>query len=212
MTFTDTAPGLQASTFPYGRLSVAAGQTISSAWGNTTFDQSMQVFASAADRANQWPAPNEGAQSYLMDSHTPWIYRSGAWHGIPVGYLGATLGPASQTDVSAAATTVVSVGPVALVVGRRYRVSAQSLASQQTAVGTCTISMASTGGSLPGGSTIRLATVVSAGGGQAVTGSAVWTFTASLASDTFIVQGNTSAGVLRFGASATQLTVEDIGS
>ena len=206
----DTAPGLQAATFPYGRLSVAPGQTISSSWGNTTFDQTMEVFASASDRANQWPSPNEGAQSWLMDSHTPWIFRSGAWHGLPVGYLGSGLGPASQTDVGATATTVASVA-AALVVGRRYRVSAQALASQQTAVGTPNITLSSAGGSLPGGSTIRLATTVSASIGQAVTGAAVWTFTATLASDTFNVQGVTTAGVLRFGANATQMTVEDIG-
>ena len=63
---------------PNGRLIVAPGQTIASAWGNTTYDQTVQTYANAADRTNQWPAPNEGAVSWLMDSHSPWIYRGGA--------------------------------------------------------------------------------------------------------------------------------------
>ena len=209
MTFTDT-PGLQASTFPYGRLSVAAGQTISSAWGNTTFDQSMQVFASVADRANQWPAPNEGAQSYLMDSHTPWIFRSGAWHGLPMGYVGSVVGPATQTDCGATATTVMSV-PIAVVAGRRYRVSAQALASQQTATGNPVANIADTGGYVPG--TVRVFFAIGLTGGTAITGSAVYSLLAtSTATVTFSLTGNSSAGVCRFGASQSQLTVEDIGS
>ena len=76
-----------------GRLVVVSGQTIASAWGNTTYDQTTQVFATAADRSNQWPAPNDGAMSYLADTGTPWQYRAGAWHGIPLGYMASGYGP-----------------------------------------------------------------------------------------------------------------------
>lgn len=206
---TDLAPGLQASTFPYGRLTVAAGQTISSSWGNTTFDQTMQAFASASDRTNQWPSPNEGAQSWLLDSHTPWIYRAGAWHGLPLGYLGSVVGPATQTDCGATATTVLSV-PVAVTAGRRYRVSAQTLASQQTATGNPVANLVDSAGYIVA---VRVFFAIGLAVGNAITGSAVVSLAATTtATVTFSVTASSSAGVIRFGASQSQLTVEDIGS
>lgn len=62
-----------------GRLVVAPGQTVSSAWGNTTFDQTVVCFANAADRTAQWPAPHEGSVSWLDDQKRLYSYTNGAW-------------------------------------------------------------------------------------------------------------------------------------
>jgi hypothetical protein len=75
VTSTDT-PTPRAAT---GRLVVSSGDEIVTAWGNTTFDQTMEVFASAADRDTQWPTPHDGAVAYTLDTQTPWLRRSGAW-------------------------------------------------------------------------------------------------------------------------------------
>ena len=63
-----------------GRLVVSPGETIGSAWGNTTYDQTTQVFNNAADRDNQWPAPKEGARCYLLDTHLTYLRHATAWH------------------------------------------------------------------------------------------------------------------------------------
>lgn len=44
-----------------GRKTVAPRQTITSQWGNWTWDQSVQSFATLADRSTQFPAPQRGA-------------------------------------------------------------------------------------------------------------------------------------------------------
>ena len=62
-----------------GRIVVAPGQAISSAWGNTVFDQSVVRFASAADRDNQWPAPQDGAVCWLDDVKQFVARKNGVW-------------------------------------------------------------------------------------------------------------------------------------
>lgn len=62
-----------------GRLTVAPGQTIASAWGNTVADQSIVCFANAGDRDNQWPIPHEGSVCFLDDSKLIYAFRSGGW-------------------------------------------------------------------------------------------------------------------------------------
>jgi hypothetical protein len=82
---------------PTGRIQVAPGQTIVSAgWGNPLWDHSVQCFASAADRANQFPAPQPGAVSFTEDTRTLWVYVNGAWVPVP-------------TTASAAGSLVISV-------------------------------------------------------------------------------------------------------
>ena len=66
-------------TAPIGRLQVGPGQTVDSDWGNTVFDQSVQVFASAADRNTQWPAPLVGAVSFLQDTQLLYLRTPGGW-------------------------------------------------------------------------------------------------------------------------------------
>lgn len=51
-----------------GRKTVVVGQVIDPVvWGNPLWDQSVQTFASAADRTAQFPAPLLGAVTYLED-------------------------------------------------------------------------------------------------------------------------------------------------
>lgn len=64
-----------------GRLTVKPGDTIVSTWGNTTYDQTMEVFDSAAQRDAQWATPHDGALAYTLDTQTSWMRRAGAWTG-----------------------------------------------------------------------------------------------------------------------------------
>jgi hypothetical protein len=72
---TDTATP-RAST---GRLTVNPGDTIASVWGNTTFDQTAQVYDNAAARDAQWPTPHDGALCYTVDAQVMWLRKAGAW-------------------------------------------------------------------------------------------------------------------------------------
>lgn len=66
-----------------GRKVVAPGQTIeSAAWGNPLWDHSVQAFVSAADRGSQFPAPHEGALTYLEDLDDLEVRAAGAWHKV----------------------------------------------------------------------------------------------------------------------------------
>jgi hypothetical protein len=65
-----------------GRRTVAPGQNIASDWGNVVWDQSVQRFDTAAQRASQWAAPTEGALSWLDDSKALQMYRGGAWGSV----------------------------------------------------------------------------------------------------------------------------------
>jgi hypothetical protein len=62
-----------------GRLTVHPGDTVASTWGNTTFDQTMEVFDTVAARDSQWTTPHDGALAYTLDTQTAWVRRSGAW-------------------------------------------------------------------------------------------------------------------------------------
>jgi hypothetical protein len=66
-------------TYATGRLVVNPGDEIQSVWGNTTYDQTMQVFTSTADRDAQWTAPHDGALAYTLDTQTAWVRRAGVW-------------------------------------------------------------------------------------------------------------------------------------
>jgi C1q domain len=89
-----------------GRVVVSPGQTISSsAWGNPVWDQSVNVFASAADRDTQWPTPHDGAVCYTLDTRNLWLRRAGAWgafgmpHACRVGRSNAYAMPATANQI-----------------------------------------------------------------------------------------------------------------
>jgi hypothetical protein len=70
---------LQAAGAPAGNVQVAKGQVIASTWGNTLWNQSVQVFASTADRDNQFPNPPDGAQVYTAAEQAYWVRVAGVW-------------------------------------------------------------------------------------------------------------------------------------
>jgi hypothetical protein len=71
---------------PVGHLVVAPGQTVASNWGNALWDQSVNAFASAADRDNQWPAPPAAAMAYTQDTRTLWQFDGTSWLTMRVNY------------------------------------------------------------------------------------------------------------------------------
>jgi hypothetical protein len=70
-----------------GRVQVAPGQVIqSAAWGNPLWDQSVQAFANAADRTAQFPLPQAGAVTYLMDvDRVQMLSSGGTWYDLMLG-------------------------------------------------------------------------------------------------------------------------------
>lgn len=75
-----------------GRKTVAPGQIVASDWGNTVWDQSVQTFASAADRATQYPAPHAGAVSWIEDAKRLDTFQNGAWQYLGPNQSGGSFG------------------------------------------------------------------------------------------------------------------------
>jgi hypothetical protein len=90
-----------------GRLSVNPGDEIQSVWGNTTFDQTMQCYASAADRDAQWAAPHDGALAYTVDTGTGWLRKAGAWVGFTSRYPSTVARSTALTLPATASTWVI---------------------------------------------------------------------------------------------------------
>jgi hypothetical protein len=66
-----------------GRKTVVAGQVIDPvAWGNPLWDQSVQTFASAADRTSQFPAPKQGAVTWLEDLKVMQVFDGTTWQDV----------------------------------------------------------------------------------------------------------------------------------
>ena len=68
-----------------GRLIVNPGDVIASVWGNTTYDQTVNCFDTAAARDSQIPTPHDGAVAYTIDTTTLWLRRAGAWVAVLAG-------------------------------------------------------------------------------------------------------------------------------
>ena len=70
---------------------VVDGNPILAAWGNEIRDRTLQVFATVAERDQQWPAASApaGAHCVTVDTMTRWQIKSGAWvNTTPVQSLG----------------------------------------------------------------------------------------------------------------------------
>lgn len=81
-----------------GRVQVAPGQVIqSTVWGNPLWDQSVQEFASVADRNTQYPAPHNGSVCWTAAEGQWWGYRSGVW--VPM-WAGSAGYAASRTSAA----------------------------------------------------------------------------------------------------------------
>jgi hypothetical protein len=85
-----------------GRRQVAPGQVIASDWGNVVWDQSVQTFATAADRTTQFPAPKAGATSWLDDVKQLQTYTGTAWKVLYDAAGGSAIPMARAGFVSAA--------------------------------------------------------------------------------------------------------------
>lgn len=108
-----------------GRLIVSPGDTIASLWGNTTYDQTMQVFLNNLDRDTQWPTPHDGAMCFTVDTGTAWLRRSGAWAlvmpiGGPRGLVASAQGPPTGTDYSSYVGVSGCNATFTPLAGRRY--------------------------------------------------------------------------------------------
>jgi hypothetical protein len=88
-----------------GRKTVVVGQVIDpTTWGNPLWDQSVQTFTSAADRTAQFPAPKQGAVSWLEDAKSLEVFDGTTWLSVR--------GPTSATAATASSpgTTLLNPG------------------------------------------------------------------------------------------------------
>lgn len=93
-----------------GRKTVVVGQNIDPvAWGNPLWDQSVQTFASAADRTAQFAAPKQGAVTWLEDVKRLEVYNGTAW---------VTIAPVVQAGYMTATTDVNGIVSIAHGLGR----------------------------------------------------------------------------------------------
>jgi hypothetical protein len=104
-----------------GRLIVNPGDMIASQWGNTTFDQTMEVFDTALSRDSQWPTPHDGALCYTIDAQLPWIRRSGAWQVLYGPPPAVTAGSGVQTFTDQSGEIWVAKGSLAAGAWRKAR-------------------------------------------------------------------------------------------
>jgi hypothetical protein len=87
-----------------GRVTVNPGDQLLNTWGNLVFDQSVNVFDTAAARDTQWPTAPGGACCYTVAEQTLWQYRAGAWVAI-VGAAPVTAKSGRGTLAQMTATT-----------------------------------------------------------------------------------------------------------
>jgi hypothetical protein len=95
-----------------GRVQVSPGQTIASSWGNLVWDQSVNTFASIADRTTQWPAAHDGALCWTIAENTLWLYRAGWVAMVGPGQAPLASGAALASSVDAQGTVWVAKGGV----------------------------------------------------------------------------------------------------
>ena len=95
-----------------GRTTVGPGQVIGSDWGNTVWDQSIQTFASSADRATQYPAPHEGAAAWLEDTNRLDVWDGSQWRTVLLGSTGTrTFSASSVVTTNSAGGYTIGFGP-----------------------------------------------------------------------------------------------------
>jgi hypothetical protein len=104
-----------------GRLTVNPGDTVLSTWGNTTYDQTMEVFDTASQRDSQWPTPHDGALAYTLDTQTAWLRRSGTWLVFYTAPPPVTTGAGVQSTVDASGEVWVAKVGVAGGVWKKAR-------------------------------------------------------------------------------------------
>ena len=190
-----------------GRLIVNPGDVIASVWGNTTFDQTVQAYDTAASRDAQWPTPKDGAVCYTVDAVALWLRRAGAWVGIPAGWLAGAVN-ATTVNCGSASTTVMSLTYPA-VTNRHYRVDAIINGNQASAAGSISAQLGddATGLAQP------FATATAAAAGQNFARAGFHVFKSpSTRTGTVTLYASTSAGTLTTTAGYSRLEVSDLGA
>lgn len=87
-----------------GRKTVVVGQVIDpTVWGNPLWDQSVQTFASAADRTTQFPNPLMGAVTWLDDVKRLDCWNGAAW--VPVSPFVPPVSPAWPPAIAGTLST-----------------------------------------------------------------------------------------------------------
>ena len=118
---------------PAGHVVVAPGQTIGSDWGNAVWNQSVQRFASIADRDAQFTAPVDGAVCYTIAESAHWRRQGGRWLTIGTAMLAfATNGVQGQVGTG---ETVFLQTDITLASPRKLRVTS-FVAGTETVGGT----------------------------------------------------------------------------
>lgn len=195
-----------------GRVQVSPGQTISSAsWGNPVWDQSVNCFASAADRDAQWPAPHDGSICWQADTNTFWARRAGVWRGLPMGVLAQVVATANSGTTSTATTwmTAPAFGADGI---RRVRVSFTGWANAGAVNDIISLQLREGATVLQ---TVQARLAAAGGPGQtSLTG--FWEGVPASGSHTYALivalVGGTSAQGVATATSPAQLLIEDIGT
>jgi hypothetical protein len=198
-----------------GRIIVNPGDVIESAWGNATYDQTVQVYNSDADRTSQWPTPLPGAVSYLLDSASLWVRTAaGVWKGIPAGVLStATQTANSAVTSSATGVTWYTAPPFTIAGNRRVRVTFAGILTSATAGDLVNLRLME-GATVLMTSNVR---VTATGGGGAGLLNGFWTGVPPAGTHTYLInvalQAGTGAVTALASASApSQVLIEDIGT
>lgn len=206
MTRDSTGTPVATAGLPVGRVVVAPGLAVeASEWGNTTYDQTVEVFKNAPDRTNLWPTPLEGARSWLLDTHTLWVYTNGAWLSPAYGYVGSLTGPATAINAPSGQSTVLLALPLT-VAGRRRLNMEFYWHGTNTSAGTAWVQMIAYTTVLPG---------ITYPSGLAF--SNTWTVQRQLTTAgnnifTAFLQVSVSGGPVNFAANSCSLLVTDMGA
>jgi hypothetical protein len=131
----------------------------------------------------------------------------------PRGWVASTVGPASQVNIGATQSPVLTL-TAPLTAGRRYRASVNLIGSQQGAGGQPQSGFFDSAGYLPSGVIRPVWIAVTWPATAAFVGAAVYTFVATAtANDTFTLNGGSgTGGTSQYAANSVQITVEDIGA
>jgi hypothetical protein len=114
-----------------GRNQVLVQTVCDPAWANAIADRTIQSYASQAVRDQQWGNPRNGSIAYTADTDEFWVRRGSAWSRLPAGYQGGARGPAANTNVGNAWTTLIQYNfPVKI--NRHYLVIGYANGGQRT--------------------------------------------------------------------------------
>jgi hypothetical protein len=197
-----------------GRVIVNPGDVIQSAWGNATYDQTVQVYANAADRDSQWPTPLDGSVSFLTDTTSLWVRAGGVWKPRPQGVISQAYSQANSSGTTATTGVTWYQAPAFTSPGgRRIKVTYSGIV-QSGAVGDLAALRLMEGAAVLGSCPTRVAAVGGAGQ-QGLTG--FWSGVPAAGTHTYTLNvalqsGTGAVTALANTAAPSFLIIEDIGT